>query len=649
MPVIRYLLLLVPLAACETSAPRTDASPPPSAPTPEPNPGDAGRPGVIADVDDPRAREAIDATVAGDFERAHRILTGVLVEESLASGRELVTEGNARDAMLPLDRAVGLDKSSAEAWYWRGRAAYETAATDRQPLFFYRDALDNFERASRLGYGVEAMFAASRAARMANESGKALTYARKGMAELEELHPRPEIDPLPERTLAEASFGAYVERKQTEEDAAELFSQTEAQLGRLAARTPEDSWVWLQLANLYEWEERTDDARRALDHGIEISPDDIELHNRLMLVARKQGGSDEVFATYASFREKYPENALGHWYPAFELYEQGITAYDEEENAKGVELFRQAEQEFVRCRAMQPEYTASANGYEVMCRAGVGWCEFKAENLQEAKDAFLSMEDLMEGGLLWEQGGRLGSGVLGLEFVLNAYSLSPSDPDAIVNAAAIADYLHSYLPEDGDKANNAGFFNRDAAVLLENLAYVEHYHSREENEERTDEERRELAERSERLLSRARELMQRSYSAYAEASRLSPDDVRVINDTGLVMTYYVRTNVEEAERYLRRAVELGAEQLEDTALEGEDLVDLQEAWGDAHQNLGVLYLTLRNDPEKAREWFEKCVEIGPRPRAPRDFVRDGWIAACDGDEEAMRTVRRQIWDESRYD
>ena len=48
-------------------------------------------------------------------------------------------------------------------------------------------------------------------------------------------------------------------------------------------------------------------------------------------------------------------------------------------------------------------------------------------------------------------------------------------------------------------------------------------------------------------------------------------------------------------------------------------------------------------------YLEKCVEIGPRPRAPRDMVRDGWIKACEGDEEAMRAVRRQIWDEARYD
>ena len=607
---------------------------------------------------------------------------------AIDAGRELLSAGNPRDALLPLDRAVKLDSESAAAWFWRGRAAFETAATDRQPLFFYRDALDNLERAVRLGYGPEAMFAASRAARMATEPQKALEYATGGMQAIAELDPRPDIEPLPERTLAEASFGAYLARKQSTEDASGLFTDTEAQLGRLAARTPQDSWVWLQLANLYEWEERTEDARRTLNQGIDISPSEVDLHNRLILVARKLGGSEEVHTTYATFRDKYPENALGYWYPAFELYEQGLTAYSydgggsgqgedpeegngegngagdgagevaaagatttpEEQAAKAIELFRQAEASFVKCREIEPDYTASAKGYEVMCRAGIGWCQYKLENLQEAKDAFLSMEDLLEGGLLWEQTGRLGSGTLGLEFVLNKYSQSTNNADAIVNAAAIADYLHSYTPEDGDKANNAGFFNRDAAVVLENLGFIDNYNAKQEGSEaRSEEERRELAERSARMLSRARELMQRSYSAYKEASRLNPEDVRVINDTALVMTYYIRTNVEEAERYLRRAVELGAEQLETTTLEGEDLVDLQEAWGDAHQNLGVLYLTLRNEPEKAREWFEKCVEIGPRPRAPRDFVRDGWIPACDGDEEAMRAVLRQVWDKARYD
>ncbi|MFT5049474.1 MAG: tetratricopeptide (TPR) repeat protein [Chlamydiales bacterium] len=648
---IPFLLLL---AACEAPAPRQPA---PDAEqtvqtTDSDLPGDSARPGAHPTASgDPRTREVVDATLAGDLGRAHQVLTQLLVEEKLARGRELMGAGRARDALLPLDAAIDLDPKSADAAFWHGRAAFETATTDRQPMFFYKDALTDFENAERLGYGVEALFQASRAARMASDSEKALLYARKGMTAIESMAERPNLSPAPEQIAAQAAFGAYVERKAAEADAQDLFIETEMQLGRLAARAPEDAWVWQQLANLYEWEERADDARTAIERGIEISPANINLHNRLVLLARKQGGSEEVQATYAAFRERHPDNGLGHWYPAFEFYEQGIVAYGGTPEEADPELFRRAEQEFQTCRAMQPDFAQSALGYEAMCRAGIGWCEYKAGNLQAAKDAFLSMEDLFEDGLQWEAEGRLGSGVLGLEFVLSQYSLSSDDPDAIVNAAAIADYLHTYLPDDANKANNAGFFNRDAAVLLEHRALVDNFHAKtdgEGEEPRTEEQQREFAERSERLRNRAKELMQRSYSAYAEASRLNPSDVRVINDTGLVMTYYVRSNVEDAERYLRRAVELGEAQLAETTLEGDELIDLQEAWGDAHQNLGVLYLTLRNDPVKAREWFEKCVEIGPAPRAPREFVRDYWIAACDGDEEAQTKVRRQIWDEARY-
>jgi hypothetical protein len=41
---------------------------------------------------------------------------------------------------------------------------------------------------------------------------------------------------------------------------------------------------------------------------------------------------------------------------------------------------------------------------------------------------------------------------------------------------------------------------------------------------------------------------------------------------------------------------------------------LLETWGDAHQLLGELELEHRDRPQRARRWFERCLEIGPLPR-----------------------------------
>ena len=89
--------------------------------------------------------------------------------------------------------------------------------------------------------------------------------------------------------------------------------------------------------------------------------------------------------------------------------------------------------------------------------------------------------------------------------------------------------------------------------------------------------------------------------------------VRVVNDTGLIMTYYLRTDADQAERYLLDAVADGAVQIQ-AEMGEQERYDLAEAWGDAHQNMGILEMTMRGNPAPAREWFVKALEIGPPSR-----------------------------------
>ena len=135
--------------------------------------------------------------------------------------------------------------------------------------------------------------------------------------------------------------------------------------------------------------------------------------------------------------------------------------------------------------------------------------------------------------------------------------------------------------------------------------------------------------------------MERSFESYEEASSILTEDVRVINDTGLVMAYYLRTDPELAERYFLRAVELGTAQLaaDDELPEGhprklEELerYRLNEAWGDAHQNLALLELTIRRRGEEAATWLEKSLEIGPPSRDPLRVILDVCKAMAEGED-----------------
>jgi hypothetical protein len=95
-----------------------------------------------------------------------------------------------------------------------------------------------------------------------------------------------------------------------------------------------------------------------------------------------------------------------------------------------------------------------------------------------------------------------------------------------------------------------------------------------------------------------------------------------------VLVYYLHHDLAWAEQALLRCVELGGSQIEAkkaalaleeaperaSALEGE-LTLLTEAWGDAHQNLGVLEWVHRKNAPAARTWLEKALEIS-HDRAP---------------------------------
>ena len=261
------------------------------------------------------------------------------------------------------------------------------------------------------------------------------------------------------------------------------------------------------------------------------------------------------------------------------------------------------------------------------------------------------MEDLKPGGLAWQLDGSLWSGVASLEWVANAFfnaqqDTSKSDLEkafSMEKAAKIYDFLHEYEPQVTKWANNSGFVNRDVAVLLHDEARnIEAKLGREG----LDEERAaELAEEGRKMLARARELMGKSYRSYVDAAALSPEDVRIVNDTGLILTYYLQNQLDVAERYLTEAVRLGEEQAKNESLTPDARYELENALGDAYQNLGVLHLQLTGDVNAAKGWFEKALAIGPDPRP---VIDGGYLPQCEavlkGELQAPLVGEQNRWD-----
>jgi tetratricopeptide (TPR) repeat protein len=298
--------------------------------------------------------------------------------------------------------------------------------------------------------------------------------------------------------------------------------------------------------------------------------------------------------------------------------------------------FSRAESEFAEVRALDPAETASALGYEVVCRLGRGWCAVQAGDLAAARREFLSMDELFPRGVEWSVPGELESGIQGLFRVADAYG----SKEDLLSAGEVFETLHQRQPDVALWANNAGFFLRDAAVELEgdgrdlcdaargaaapaNAAELRALAGVTRERPGSPEERSAFVAAAESRFERAHELVERSFHAYERAAELAPDDVRIVNDEALMLVYYLQRDIDRAEAILQRCIDMGAEQVRAKKAElaaaapearaelETQLLDLESAWGDAHENMGVLCYTYRKDPARALPFLQRALEIGP--------------------------------------
>ena len=91
--------------------------------------------------------------------------------------------------------------------------------------------------------------------------------------------------------------------------------------------------------------------------------------------------------------------------------------------------------------------------------------------------------------------------------------------------------------------------------------------------------------------------------------------MRIVNDAAVVLVYYLHEDVERAREMLERCDGLAARQIESADLDDEARKDLRTAWGDVHQNLGVLHAYYTGDKAAAIAEFEESLKIDPEPRA----------------------------------
>ena len=673
MPLVQSLrtraLLVVALAtACQGdgrergSAP--DATPTAPAGTFEPGPEAA------EEQREELASQTIRLIEEGRFDDARDELDSALLARTVADARRRLADGAPEDALNSVDRALELAPDDPEVRLLKADASLALAEAKIRsggaaPGLIEGSLDDALQFYRGLGDAPRALFGASRAAWLLGRTEDGLDLARRGMAQLATVESDPEFPgPLPERIYADQVFAAYANARGSDApDAAALGAESEDALGRLLGRAPDDAVTWSRLADLFEWEGRAKEARSAAERGLLRAPEDSGLLERLARTTRELEGSAAVVTALEAHVAGNPAIAAGRWQLAVARFQVGLDGLKATPAVLDPATFARAEAEFAEVRALDPAFASSALGYEVVCRLGRGWCAFQSGDLDTARREFLSMDELFQRGVEWSVPGELESGIQGLYRVGDAYNAK----EDLLAAGEVFETLLAKQPDVALWANNAGFFLRDAATHLEtdgrrlcraargapddaeSAARLRALAGVERERPGSPEERAAFVAAAEQRFARARELVERSSRAYERAAELAPDDVRVVNDGALMLVYYLQRDIDRAEAILRRCIEMGAEQVralkaeiaaaapDDRAALETQLLDLESAWGDAHENLGVLYYTYKKDPAGALPFLQRAVEIGP----DRPSVVNGLIPLVRGE----RTLEEDdTWD-----
>lgn len=513
-------------------------------------------------------------------------------DAEIVKGKEAADSGDYDTALLVLDKMAkemnGFPPFHYYAGTWSLAYGKKAAADGGNPGLvdgLFQDALRNLQRAVELdGEPVpprvglcEAQLAVGDAAAAAATAGDLLSHIRSaGGADADTLG---QVHAM----RAEAAARAFVAAKQEGKTDEELLRAMRASFREIEG-TPrfDDAKRGLWIAT-EQWANAPEQAVQVMVRAYERNAD---LIGDLVQTGASAGASQPVIDALAAAKD-----ATSIWWRGRAHFDLAVQLWSSGKGADGVKAIDAGIALFEKSMAENAGFADSCRQWIALCLGQRGMIQISLDKIDDAEASLLQATERAPEVFTSDIGG--GSSIKRGILIVADRHFQKRD---LGRCVAIYRRVGAAVPGDVDIANNEGLFCRDHADAL--------------------------GGRRGELTDQLRDLYEASYAAYTRASQLDPSNVRLRNDRALILVYSLRRELDLAEEILISAVKDGQRQLDDNPPEDSgDLRNLQEAVGDAHGNLAVLYFEQKRYPE-ARKAAEKSLEYYPfQRRAGAGLVR----------------------------
>jgi tetratricopeptide (TPR) repeat protein len=521
----------------------------------------------------------------------------------LARARTLTDAGQFDDALLITDAALERDRSDRDALLIAADANLGLFDEGRAPsAIFLADATNCLQRALALDNDDPETW--MRLADLRLRQGDFTAGKAAGLRAADLLRERRADPQAVCRAVllgAENEMQMFVAARRDEiargvEIQESTAQQAKVLLARLESIKPYTPGpAYLRCGQVYSWVGDTVQAYDELERGIEAVPGDAALNDALQLAYAQSDRHRECVGAYKRQLERHPDSAPLRWHMGRAQVALGDAEREQGRHQQADRAYADAAATFAEYRELRPEHAANTDHWRAICDLARGKLALDAGDVEAAaaqcaaawSDTPRVAEQDADGLPIIAD--SFGVGYLNLVDGIARRLVERSDRASMTAALAFYDAVIARHPDRfGFLYNNAALTARDLGVAVQKSGDAA-------------------------AAEEAMALWEKSYAYYRKAVELSPDDARIANDCGLMLVYHLHRDHERARWLFDRAIEIGERQLAELPAEAadEERRDLEEAVGDAYQNIGIMLREEAKAPDEYRPFFERAVRYYP--------------------------------------